>query len=51
VAGRVRLAVPVTEAFVTNLNEERQGEADAAGDGSLAVAVPPGKIVTLEIVV
>lgn len=46
--GTIRLAAPARKAWLTNLNEERQGKLEPTKSGAVAVDVAPGKIVTVE---
>ncbi len=49
VEGRITLRAPLAKAWLTNLNEERQGELPAAAGRPVAVEVPSAKIVTVEL--
>lgn len=46
--GEIRLAVPLKEAYVTNLNEEREHELSLVGGNSINIAIHSNKIITIE---
>jgi mannosylglycerate hydrolase len=51
-SGELRLCAPIREAFMANLNEERISALETDESGTLLrVPVPPGKIITVELIV
>ena len=51
VEGCVHINVPIKEAYLTNLNEERLNKLDLNNNNSLKIKAGGNKIITLEVVV